>query len=174
MKKLGFTLLELLIVLLITAILLAMAIPAFSEQIKKLQTKVAMYELLGAIESTRALAVGTNKRAVLLAKERDWAKGWEVFIDLNDDGEINDTETIKTERDKLKNIKIHANTHMQEYVSFIGTGEGRKVGRANGGAFQVGTIKICPERRGDGYTLIISRGGRTRVSNLTAAECDEF
>lgn len=174
MKSLGFTLFELLIVLLITSILLAIAIPTFTEQIKKLQTKVAMHELLGAIESARSLAVSTNKRAVLLANEGNWVNGWRLFIDLNDNGEINGAESIKIERNKLMNVKVSANTHLQEYVSFIGTGEGRKVGQANGGAIQIGTIKICPERKGDGYALIISRGGRTRVSNLTIAECDEI
>jgi type IV fimbrial biogenesis protein FimT len=174
LKRLGFTLFELLIVLLITSILLAIAIPTFTEQINKLQTKVAMHELLGAIESARSIAVSTNKRTVLLANEGDWAKGWKVFVDHNDNGEINGSETVKIERDKLKNIKVSANAHLQEYVSFIGTGEGRKVGKADSGTFQVGTIKICPEHTGNGYALIISRGGRTRVSNLTSAECNEI
>lgn len=174
MKQFGFTLFELLIVLLIVSITLIIGIPSFSEQIKKSQTKVAMYDLLGAIESTRSLAVQTNSRAVLLANKRDWKEGWRLFVDKNNDGELNGAETIQSEKAALKHIKIQANTHVRDYISFIGTGEGRKVGVANGGAFQVGTIKICSTIKGDGYTLILSRGGRTRVKSLTAGECDSI
>jgi len=174
MKHLGFTLFELLIVLLIVSITLVLGIPSFSEQIKNSQTKIAMHDLLGAIESTRSLAVNTNSRAVLLANEQDWEKGWTLFIDNNDDGELNGAETIKFEKVALENIKIHANTHVRHYVSFIGTGEGRKIGRGDGGAFQVGTFKICPTDKGEGYALILSRGGRTRVRSLTIEECDQI
>lgn len=174
MKQLGFTLFELLIVLLIVAITLVIGIPSFSEQIKNSRTKVAMHDLLGAIESTRSLAVHSNRRAVLLANQQDWGKGWTLFIDSNDDGELNGSESIQTAKSALKNIKIHANTHVRHYVSFIGTGEGRKVGKANGGTFQVGTIKICPTTKGEGYALILSRGGRTRVKPLTIKECNEI
>lgn len=174
MKPSGFTLFELLFVLAITSIVLALAIPSFSESLKKSRTKIAMHEFLRAIESTRSLAVHTNSRAVLLATEEDWTKGWSLFIDNNDDGEMNEEETVKIEKGEIKHIKIKANTHLNHYVSFIGTGEGRKVGLANGGAFQVGTIKICPDTDGEGYALILSRGGRTRVKPLTVAECDEL
>lgn len=172
MKQFGFTLFELLIVLLIASITLVIGIPSFSEQIKKSQTKVAMHDLLGAIESARSLAVQTNSRAVLLANQQDWTQGWRLFIDKNNDGELNGAEVTNSEKAALEHIKIQANTHVRNYISFIGTGEGRKIGVANGGAFQVGTIKICPIIKGEGYALVLSRGGRTRVKSLTLGECD--
>jgi len=171
MKQVGFTLFELLIVLLIISITLVIGIPSFSEQINKSKTKVAMHDLLSAIESTRSLAVYSNNRAVLLAHEKDWTQGWSVFLDKNNDGVLNENETLKFEQAPLPHIKIHANTHVHDYISFISTGEGRKVGSGDGGAFQVGTIKICPIAKGTGYSLILSRGGRTRVKSLTAKEC---
>lgn len=174
MKPKGFSLIELMVVLVIAAIILGLAIPSFFGQLKDIRTKVAMHELLRAIESSRTLAVTSNRRAVLLAKEEDWAKGWTLFIDQNHDGELNGEETLKQERPALNQVKVDANSHVQKYISFIGTGEGRKLGANGGGAFQVGTINICPETEGAGYALIISRGGRTRVKNLTKIECDEI
>jgi type IV fimbrial biogenesis protein FimT len=61
---------------------------------------------------------------------------------------------------------------MNGYVAFIGTGEGRQLGTGGIGGFLAGTIKICPKAEGDGYSLILSRGGRTRVGKLTNADCD--
>lgn len=174
MKQTGVTLFELLIVLLITGITLALGIPSFSEHIKRSQTKIAAQELLSAIESARSLAVYTNKRTVLIAKEQNWQKGWQLFIDDNDDGELNESETIQFETSSANNVRIQGNSHVRRYISFIGSGEGRKTGIANGGAFQVGTIKICPKARGEGYALILSRGGRTRTKALSKSECDNF
>jgi type IV fimbrial biogenesis protein FimT len=174
MKPQGFTLIELMICLLVLAIILALGIPSFSEQLKNIQTKVAMHDLLRAIESARTLAVTSNKRTVLLANQEDWKQGWTLFIDENDDGELNGEETLKQEKSALTKVKIDANTHVEKYVSFIGTGEGRKLGVNNTGAFQVGTIKICPYTEGSGYALVLSRGGRTRVKTLTKTECDEI
>ncbi|WP_323813031.1 GspH/FimT family pseudopilin [Cellvibrio sp. NN19] len=173
MKSQGFTLFELMICTAVLAITLGLAIPSLFEQIKTIRTKVATHELLRAIESARTLAVTSNKRSVLLANQNDWEQGWALFIDYNNDGVLNGEETLKQQRKALKDIKIHANSHVEEYISFIGTGEGRKIGIENGGAFQVGTIKICPETSGKGYALILSRGGRTRIQNLTLAECAE-
>jgi type IV fimbrial biogenesis protein FimT len=174
MKSQGFSLIELMVVLAISAIIIGLAIPNFLSQFRDIRTKIAMHELLRAIESSRTLAVTSNKRTVLLAKQEDWKQGWTLFIDNNHDGELNGEETLKLERNALSKVKISANAHVKKYISFIGTGEGRKLGANNSGAFQVGTIKICPDTEGTGYALIISRGGRTRIKPLTKTECDEI
>ena len=172
MQPQGFTLIELMICTVILAIILGLGIPSFSDQIRDVRTKVAMHELLRTIESARTLAVTSNKRTVLLANQEDWSQGWTLFIDENDDGELNGGETLKQHKAALTKVKINANTHVKKYISFIGTGEGRKVGLHNAGAFQVGTIKICPDTEGSGYALVLSRGGRTRVEKLSSAACD--
>lgn len=161
MKLQGFTLIEQLIALSILAIVLALGIPSFSEQIKNAYTNAAMHELLHAIETTRALAVSSNKRTVLLANEEDWTKGWTLFVDADENGELNGDERLKLENQGLTNVKTDANTHVKARVAFIGTGA----------VSQMGTIKICPKTNGEGYALIISRGGRTRVKALDAEIC---
>jgi type IV fimbrial biogenesis protein FimT len=174
MKPKGFSLIELMVVLVISAIIIGFAIPSFFSLLKDINTKVAMHELLRAIESSRTLAVTSNNRTVLLANQEDWEQGWTLFIDKNHDGVLNGEETLKLQKKALNKVKISANTHVEKYISFIGTGEGRKLGSNGSGAFQVGTIKICPDTEGTGYALVISRGGRTRIKTLTTAECAEI
>lgn len=171
MKPQGFSLVEVIISTAILAIIIGLGIPSFFDSFKKTQARVATDELLRAIESARTLAVTTNKRTMLLADQANWTEGWTLFIDDNQDGQLNGDEPLKLEKTHLEHVKIHANTHVNEYISFIGTGEGRKLGVNGGGAFQVGTIKICPDAEGAGFALVLSRGGRTRIKKLSAAEC---
>ncbi|MCE3254321.1 MAG: fimT [Cellvibrio sp.] len=171
MKSKGFTLYELLITLAIISIALAVAIPGFNKQIRQSQTEVATLALLNAIETSRSIAVFQNTRTMLLATDKKWQKGWVLFIDNDSDGLLDNGETIVLEGRELKSVSITARAPMDAYVSFIGTGEGKVPGKAKTGAFLAGTIKICPEREGTGYSLVLSPGGRTRVAKLTTKDC---
>lgn len=171
MKSKGFTLYELIITLVILSITLTIAIPTFNKQIRQSYTKVAMLRLLNAIETCRSTAVFKNSRTTLLATNKTWHKGWILFIDTNNDGTFDNGEIMIHREEALKGVSISANATMNSYVSFIGTGEGRKVGKANSGAILMGTIKICPEQAGEGYSLVLWRGGRTRVAKLTVEDC---
>lgn len=170
MKQHGFSLFELIITLVILTLILTIGIPSLASQIQNSRTHDAAFSLMAAIENSRALAVAQNKRTVIRAKDK-WQDGWDIFIDKDDNGELGEEEALYATSDAFKGVKISGNTHVRNYISFIGTGEGRKVGRANAGAFIVGTIKICPETSGDGYKLVLSRGGRLRVATLSAEDC---
>lgn len=170
MKHQGFTLLELLITLFIAALILELAIPQFSEQIKKNRTQAATQSLLQAIETARTVAVMQNKRTLLVANGK-WHEGWKLFIDLDNDGNEDPDEPVVHEAGALKGIKITGNSPVQKYISFISTGEGRMTGKANGGAFLTGTLTVCPETPGNGYKLVLSRGGRLRSEKLEIADC---
>jgi type IV fimbrial biogenesis protein FimT len=174
MKFHGFTLLELLVTLTILSIILAIGIPGLNQQINKSRTKTAMLTLLDAIGTTRSAAVFRNTRTTLLANNNKWEDGWVFFVDTDNDGLPGNDESLLSTEGKLKGVKITATAPMDSYVSFIGTGEGRRPGQANGGAFITGTIKICPEQPGEGYSLILSRGGRTRVDNLSQIDCEQM
>jgi type IV fimbrial biogenesis protein FimT len=100
-----------------------------------------------------------------------WDSGWEVFIDANNNGLREADEQLLYSGGVIDGANINPNRPVRNYVSFIGTGEGRFVGTANSGGFQAGTFRICPAGGGEGYSLTLSRSGRVRWGNLSAAEC---
>lgn len=171
MKLTGFTLIELLVIIIILAIVLVGATPSFTQSIQNSRTKTAQYELLGAIEHTRSLAVFNGSRGVLKAKD-DWHDGWEIFIDKDNDGIAGDDEPILVDHPPLPGVTITGNDHVEKLISFINTGEARAPGAASLGAFTVGTFTLCPTTKGKGYKLILSRGGRTRTEASQARDCN--
>lgn len=172
MKNNGFTLYELLITLAIIAITLVIGVPSFNKTIQNTRAKTATLELLSAIEQARATAVFSNSRTVLIAKTH-WHEGWTLFLDVNDNGILDSNETVATEQAPLNAVTIKGNHQVSDLISFIGTGEARKPGRANAGAFIAGTINICPIAKGQGYKIILSKGGRSRVKEMTTEECNQ-
>lgn len=173
MRERGFTLFELLITLLILVLLLTFGMPSFSNQIKNTRTKTVTMELLQSVQHARTLAVSKNTRATLIHLG-DWTKGWEVFIDENDNGIRDVSETLVFQTQAIDSVEIHANGPLTDYVSFIGSGESRKVGKANSGSFQAGTFRVCPKTTGEGYELILSRSGRMRIESIPAQRCVAF
>jgi type IV fimbrial biogenesis protein FimT len=170
MKHQGFTLFELLITLLIMALIMGFALPNLSLLIKQNRTQMAAQSLVQAIETARTVAVMKNKRTLLIAKEK-WHKGWKLFIDLDNDGIEDPDEPVIHEAGELKGVKVTGNNPVKKYISFIATGEGRKAGKANAGAFITGTLTVCPEDKGSGYKLVLSRGGRLRSQPVNASDC---
>ena len=169
----GFTLVELLTTLFILALLLSFGVPSFSKQIQYSQIKTATQSLLQSVHHARTLAVSRNQRATL-AHKGSWEDGWEVFVDTNNNGVRDQREVLVFEADGPDGVKIYTNHPMKDYISFIGTGESTKTGRANGGSFQAGTMRICLQETGSGAELILSRGGRMRVKSISAPQCVGF
>jgi type IV fimbrial biogenesis protein FimT len=170
MKTMGFTLIELFVVILILTILAVSAIPSFQQNIQNIRTRTAKNELLEAIEQTRAMAVFSGSRSILKAKDR-WHNGWEIFLDKDNNGIAGDDEPILLDHPSLAGVTITGNDKVINLISFISTGEGRAPGAANAGAFIAGTLTICPANKGKGYKLVLSRGGRTRTEEISARHC---
>lgn len=172
MKSHGLTLLELLVTLAILCIILTIGIPSFTKQISESRTKTATLALLDAIETTRATAVFRNQHVLLQSTNQKWHEGWTLFVDKNNNGTLDNDEETLAINGELDAVVSHAKAPINSYVGFIGTGEGRQLGVGGTGGFLAGTIKICPRMEGDGYSLVLSKGGRTRVGKLTNADCD--
>lgn len=168
MKHSGFTLYELIITLAIIAITLSIATPAFNKTIQETRTKTAALALLDAIETTRSTAVFHNQRTTLIANNQKWHDGWSLFVDENNNGEIDQNEQIIHVHESLDSVFTIASDRMESQIIFIGTGEGRQL---NTGGLLMGNIKICPKIQGEGYKLMLSKGGRTRVEKLSSAAC---
>jgi type IV fimbrial biogenesis protein FimT len=82
----GFGLLELLIVLMIAAVLLAIAAPSMRDLLQKQAITTAANEFFSALGLARAEAMARGARVDLVplaADGEDWSGGWQVFVDEN-------------------------------------------------------------------------------------------
>ena len=172
MQPRGFTLLELLSSLVIISVMLVIAIPSFSSQIQQSNLKTTTLTLLEDIATARSKAVFTNKR-VVIKNTGSWENGWEIFVDYNNNGIKDGNETILHSQQKLKDIRITPNKPLKKYISFIGSGESRFAGVANGGGLQMGTFTICAAKSGQGYSLTLSSNGRIRMNEIEASKCNK-
>lgn len=169
MKYQGFTLLELLITLTILGILITVGGPSFVTQINNNRVKTTALSLFESIELARTKAVASNTRAVL-KHNGNWEAGWDVFIDSNNDGSITDEQPIASVG-KTSNVRILPNKPVKNYISFIGTGESRTIGKSSTGAPQMGSLMVCPPTEGSGYKLILSKSGRMRMEEINSLKC---
>lgn len=164
----GLSLIELLVTIALVGILLSIGLPSLTRMIEKNRVETVTYDLMTAIQTTRNLAVTKHQRAVIKARQ-DWQKGWDVFIDKNDNGILDTNEKLLITRNELEDIKITSTSQQMKTISFINTGESRQANGSAGGSFLAGTLQICSRKNLKGYKLILARGGRTRI---TATDCN--
>lgn len=93
----GVTLMEVMSVVSITAILLATALPNYSEFTARNRLDGASQELLASLQLARSEATRRGTRIVLRrdgASSNDWSGGWTMFVDANGDGALDSTEEV--------------------------------------------------------------------------------
>ncbi|MFT7373587.1 MAG: type IV fimbrial biogenesis protein FimT [Oleiphilaceae bacterium] len=91
-KKLGFTLLELLVTLVVLSVVVAVAIPSFQSTIEKNSISASISEFAATLRLARTEAVKRG-RLVVVCPSADqascsgtWQNGWLVFEDTNANG----------------------------------------------------------------------------------------
>lgn len=165
MKHEGFTLVELLVSLTIASILLAVAIPSFKSQIQQSRAEVAIDTLMATIETARTEAIYLNQRTILRAAP-EWHTGWELFIDLNNNGLKDASDNVIIIQPAIEDIRVSDNFKNPGQISFIGTGQNRTLS----GAIDMGTITICTKTSYH-VKLIINSIGRLRKEKFSNSEC---
>lgn len=108
----GFTLVELMVVIAIAGILTALALPSFSTAIRNSRLAGATNEFIGAVNLARSEAVRTNRGGTVCASSNgsscgsSWADGWIVFADLNRNGVVDADETVVRYQQSLRGLAI--------------------------------------------------------------------
>lgn len=171
MTQQGFTLLELLISLTVLSILLLVGLPNFTQMLQNTRLQTATDELFTSVQLTRTSAITRNQR-VTMRNMGSWEQGWEIFADTNNDGHRGDEETLLLVTGAQERVRIKTNTPVQDYISFVSTGESRKVGSSQG-AFQAGTLHICRLEDNSGQALILSPSGRMRIEEADGGDCSQ-
>lgn len=159
----GFTLVELIVTMVVAGILLAIAVPSFQSVIRNNQLATQANEFVSAINLARSEAVTRGTRVAVCKSANgtscttsgDWAQGWIVFADPDNDAKVNNANEIIRVREKLDGqMSLIGTGDVANYVSFLSNGFSQ-------------TVAGAPQK-GD-FTLKSAAGSKTIVVNLTAS-----
>lgn len=166
MRAQGLTVIELIVTISILAMLAVTALPGFARQVRQSQVKTVADEFYQAIQLTRGHAVAMNRR-VTMQPIGEWSSGWEIFIDDDNDGLRAATERLLSRQEVSRPIKIYTGQTIDQYIAFVGTGEGIR----KGGAFLANTIHVCGMDGSHAYAITINIGGRARLNRAEPSDC---
>lgn len=121
MKKNGFTLIELMVVLAILSILLLIAVPNFTDFVAQGRLDTTKDKLVSSISLARSEAIKRGERVVICRSNNagtscagtstdvgsaDWSDGWLIFADENEDSSVDNGELIRVQTDMHGAITI--------------------------------------------------------------------
>lgn len=99
----GFTIIELMVVMVIAAVLLMVAIPSMTTFKRNAELTSATNNLVASINAARGEAMKRGMTAMVVPKaNNDWSAGWLVFVDKNRNGSYDaDTDVTVSEQNPL-------------------------------------------------------------------------
>jgi type IV fimbrial biogenesis protein FimT len=171
--RLGFTLLELLIVLAILSVLFASALPELSNMLAGRQLRAASADLLAAINNTRAQAIARRRVVTLLPEQGDWQQGWLIVIDANANRRADDGEPVlmrhKQAPERLQVRAKFTDNTAPFYISYNAAGRSCRAAHPNAANFGTITLELAGAQR----NIKINMQGRARLCDpaLEPASC---
>lgn len=179
MKQLGATLLELMVVLAVSAILLVIGIPSLTAIANSSRLVSATNELVSSLHLARSEAIKRNARTVLCpsststscALSGDWDQGWLVFHDANNNAARDAGEAVIQVKQALPSgLRATSSGITAQYISYTPTGGTRQIS----GALLGGTLTLC-SKAGDTKEarriIIAAATGRLRTDKFTLSAC---
>ena len=168
-KTKGFTLLELMVVLVLVGVLAALAAPSFQSLFRESRVTSFTNDFVSSLYFARSLSISQARRTTLCTsrdgmhceKGIHWSSGWLLFEDDANFGEIDPGEKILWFHEKLPDaFQLKGNRSVQNYISYTPEGSAR----SKNGGFQAGTItlSVVDVKR----KIILGSGGRVRVSRV--------
>jgi type IV fimbrial biogenesis protein FimT len=160
----GFTLVELLVVTLIAAILLAIAVPAMQSLLASNQLSALTDTLASALNEARSEAgkLGTTVSLNANSGNTNWGSlGWTLKAPEVTSGTLN---TLRTGAALPAGYTLYSDTNLANVVSFDATG------RLTSGA---GKFLICqnngPANGGRAQMILVAASGRVRIAQNDAS-----
>jgi len=160
----GFSIVELMVILLIAGILLAIGIPSYQAMIQNHRLITATNALFMAVNLTRSEAIhrGVRVDMVPAGGGAKWTNGWVIFIDEDNDQRPDKNETVIYSHGELhRDVRITPSftDSKVQYIAFNGTGRTRT--NANSQTSQSGNWLL--EAGSKSRKVVINFLGRARV-----------
>lgn len=165
-KNRGFSLLELMIVVVVAAILMNIAAPSFTSFISNQERKSALYGLMGMFAFAREHAVMTGAIVTVCPLDAtntcggDWNGDVHAFLDPNNTRKLSSNEALLRTISPSGNGRLIVRSLNRSFFQFRPSGLTHS---------DLGNVTWCP-KSGDtslAGQIIISRGGRVRVARDT-------
>lgn len=150
----GFTLIELMITVAIMSIMLTIGLPSFQSIIATSRLTAATNAMVSALQLARFESIKQHKSVTIKKTGTAWQDGWDVFVDYDDDGTLDDGEKLVSYDKLSSNVTATGNN----YVSYDASG---RIG-SFGTSFLFKTQSECRK-------VVIAATGRVRVE--TPASC---
>jgi prepilin-type N-terminal cleavage/methylation domain-containing protein len=178
--KRGFSLVELLVVLIVVGIMAAISINPLIEVMADYSVRTARDELMTHIEYTQSEAIKRGATRVTIAPiSANWANGWQIFLDTNNDGIFSTGETLLRNNPRgtgnltiattTTDVSCGVNPTVQPfpgYISFVGPDNVMVFAGAN--VPLLGCLKISTANYpGLSQNIVLSYNGRLRSKKST-------
>lgn len=167
-RKQGFTLVELMVVIMIASILMSLAVPQFNELIQRNRLASHTNRMLGTVYIARSEAIKRGHRVTACVsaagehcvRGQPWHVGWIVFADRNGNALREDDEALIMAQAALTGTTtLTGNQPVSAYISYNASGRSTLIS----GALQMGTLTVC--NSGSSQQLIINATGRPRLAS---------
>ena len=118
-RQTGFSLLELMATVAIGGILLAVGLPSFVNLIKSNRLTTQTNSVLTALHLARNEAInrGHNIRVLTISGDEDWAAGWQVRLDVDNDGVTDAEDTVLRSFDAIEEATLVGDVDNVTYQS---------------------------------------------------------
>lgn len=170
----GFSLIELMVATAAAAILLAIAVPAFSNLMARNELAAASNAARGALMAARQTAVMRGHPVSLCAGEPeagctgDWSGGqWLVFRDADHSGDLGAGEAVLRHGrvpGAGQAVSIDGNGPFRSAMVYVPLGHAER----RSGAFGAGRLRICVQEdlAPNARELVVSASGRVRLQSV--------